>query len=421
MARSSFGLWMMGGAVLLFGCASANSATDEGSGVPAQNGTGAVSGVSGSSGSSGTGATGAVSSSDSGGTTSALPGSGGSTSSGSAGSGSLGDGASSGGSTSSTSTPPPAVPPSSESGNGQVVPGTLTAGAWDDNLNYGFFDAYRRNMQASHEQEELNGLLPFDDDEYEAARKTFNKTPEQKDTLDVALVIDTTGSMGDEIQYLKVEFKNIAATIASSHPNAEQRWSLIVYRDEGDEYVVRSFAFDPEVQSFQNNLGAQVAQGGGDFPEAPDQALSALTELDWRTDGATARMAFWVADAPNHPERVDGMATAIRDVASLGVHVYPVASSGIDEITELTMRTTAELTGGRYLFLTDDSGVGGSHKEPTIPCYFVTKLDAAIVRMVDIELSGKYREPAANEILRTGGNPTSGACTLGSGDTVLVF
>ena len=85
------------------------------------------------------------------------------------------------------------------------------------------------------------------------------------------------------------------------------------------------------------------------------------------------------------------------------------------------MRTAAELTGGRYLFLTDDSGVGGSHKEPTIPCYFVTKLDTAIVRMVDIELSGKYREPDADEILRTGGNPTSGACTLGSGDTVLVF
>jgi hypothetical protein len=85
------------------------------------------------------------------------------------------------------------------------------------------------------------------------------------------------------------------------------------------------------------------------------------------------------------------------------------------------MRSAAQMTGGRYLFLTNDSGVGGDHKEPSIPCYFVTKLDAAIVRMVDIELSGAYREPTPDEILRTGGDPQDGACTLASGSQVLVF
>ena len=150
-------------------------------------------------------------------------------------------------------------------------------------------------------------------------------------------------------------------------------------------------------------------------------ALLATTELGWRTDNDTARLAFWVADAPPHPENVEQMATAIRDVGALGVHVYPVASSGIDELTEFTMRSAAQMTGGRYLFLTDDSGVGGPHKEPTIPCYFVTRLDHAIERMVDIELSGEYREPKAQEIIRTGGDPTSGACALDSGGSVLVF
>ncbi len=63
----------------------------------------------------------------------------------------------------------------------------------------------------------------------------------------------------------------------------------------------------------------------------------------------------------------------MRAARSLDVHIYPVASSGVDELTELTMRSAAQLTGGRYLFLTDDSGVGGAHMEPSIPCYFVTK------------------------------------------------
>ena len=41
--------------------------------------------------------------------------------------------------------------------------------------------------------------------------------------------------------------------------------------------------------------------------------------------------------------------------------------------------------------------------------------------MVDIELSGEYNEPEPQEIIRTGGDPTSGACALDSGGSVLVF
>jgi hypothetical protein len=144
-------------------------------------------------------------------------------------------------------------------------------------------------------------------------------------------------------------------------------------------------------------------------------------QLHWSADDSTAKLAFWVTDAPHHDDRAQEMADAIRGVGKLGVHVYPVAASGVDELAEVSMRTAAELTGGRYLFLTNDSGVGGDHKEPTIPCYFVTKLDVAIERMVDIELSGQYREPDTSEVLRTGGNPQDGACTLDSGESVLVF
>ena len=98
-----------------------------------------------------------------------------------------------------------------------------------------------------------------------------------------------------------------------------------------------------------------------------------------------------------------------------------MAASGADDLTELTMREGAQLTGGRFLFLTDDSGVGNSHLTPRVPCFFVTKLDAAILRMVDIELTGQYREPAAADVIRTGGDPQSGRCTLDSGTVVNVF
>jgi len=411
----------VGVAALLLACSSADSSSsnqglDGSYAEPGAGGSKSSEGVGASSGSSGSAGTVTADlpppSADPGSHVSASGG----TSSGSAastgGTGTGGSGAIAG--TTSASPPTPSDP---GTGSGGVQPGTLTAGTWDDNLNFDFFTSYRKLMDAAIP----SGLLPVTLDEYAAAHALYAQTGGAKDTLDIALVIDTTGSMGDEMKYLQTEFSALATTIENRHPNAEQRWSLIVYRDVTDDYVVRSFDFDGDKAKFQQNLAAQSAAGGGDFPEAPDQALAAVPNLAWRLDDSTARLAFWVADAPNHTDKNTEMVQAIEDVGALGVHVYPVASSGIDENTELLMRSAAELTGGRYLFLTDDSGVGDSHKEPTIPCYFVTKLDAAIERMVDIELSGVYQEPAAADIIRTGGNPQSGACELDSGDSVLVY
>jgi hypothetical protein len=56
-----------------------------------------------------------------------------------------------------------------------------------------------------------------------------------------------------------------------------------------------------------------------------------------------------------------------------------------------------------------------------LTCYFVTQLDDAILRIVDIELSGEYHEPSQDEVVRTGADPRDGACKLASGDTVSVF
>jgi hypothetical protein len=295
--------------------------------------------------------------------------------------------------------------------------GLLTAGVWDDNRNFERFMAFRSPMF----QSQLSGLLGFDVDAHEEANDKFKDLGGAKLTLDIALVVDTTGSMGDEIQYLQTEVASISMRIEKTYPDAEQHWALVVYKDVGDEYVAQAFDFGADLDAFRDNLDDHYASGGGDFPEAPDAALAAMNELSWRGGEDTARLAFWVADAPHHVERAGDMTDAIAGAQELGVHIYPVASSGIDEFTELAMRSTAQLTGGRYMFLTDDSGIGGSHKEPTIPCYFVTRLDVAMLRMVEIEMSGEYHLPAEEEIVRTGGDPEDGACQLESGEAVFVF
>lgn len=298
------------------------------------------------------------------------------------------------------------------SGSG-LEPGTLTAGVWDDNFNYEVFDAY------VEETGQLEGVPKFSAGERDAANRHWAERG-KRHALDVAFVLDTTGSMWDELDYLRVEFAALAEQIERNNPNADPRYALVAYGDEGEAFVTDVTDFTSDADAFARTLESQGTTGGGDYPEAADRGLEDALDLNWRK-GSVARMVFWIADAPHHVDDTDRVTRAIRGARDNDIHIYPVAASGADERTERTMRGAAQYTGGRYIFITDDSGVGNAHKEPSVPCYFVTKLDAAVRRMVDIELTGVYREPSSDEIIRTGGDPADGACVMDDGEELLVF
>jgi hypothetical protein len=224
--------------------------------------------------------------------------------------------------------------------------------------------------------------------------------------LDLVLVLDATGSMGDELEYLKAEIKSIAGAVSQRFPNVKQRYSLIQYRDEGtgDEYAVRAFPLTGSLDEFRNQLNAQRAGGGGDYPEAMHLGLEEAVKLGWRGDH-TARVLFLVADAPPHARHAKRTLDAVDALRKKGVAIYPVAASGSDDACEFVMRTAAVLTGGQYLFLTDDSGVGNAHAEPHIPFYHVEKLNQLMIRLIAGELSGRRVEPEQGQIIRTVGQP----------------
>ena len=70
--------------------------------------------------------------------------------------------------------------------------------------------------------------------------------------LDLALVIDTTGSMGDELDYLKAELTDILTALSDANPTVSIRVALVPYRDEGDQYVVRTYPFTNSIAEAQN-------------------------------------------------------------------------------------------------------------------------------------------------------------------------
>ena len=232
--------------------------------------------------------------------------------------------------------------------------------------------------------------------------------------LDLALVVDTTGSMGDEINYVQAELRGIVRALVARHPGIDIRIGLVFYRDEGDDYVTRTFAFDGQVGAVQARIANQHANGGGDEPEAMEKALNRAVQLQWRPDAAKSMVL--IADAPPHDELMGQAWAATEAARAKRIHIVPVAASGVSDTAEYVMRGMSALTQSRYLFLTDDSGVGNAHAAPAIDCYLVTRLDGMIRRVLDSQISGRRIEPERQEIIRSVGQYDAGKCVLPRGN-----
>lgn len=203
--------------------------------------------------------------------------------------------------------------------------------------------------------------------------------------LDVMFVVDTTGSMQDELDYLKAELGDVITRVDEEvGGDLELRLSVNFYRDHGDDYVVQPFPFTTDVDTALAQIAAQSADGGGDWEEAVEAALSnAIFEHEW-SGSARARLLFLVLDAPPHDTAENRMVLrqTIEEAASLGVRVIPVGASGIDKRTEFLLRDLDIATGGTYTFLTDHSGIGGEHLEPTVGEYQVELFNDLMVRLI---------------------------------------
>jgi Mg-chelatase subunit ChlD len=125
--------------------------------------------------------------------------------------------------------------------------------------------------------------------------------PEGAARIEVAFVLDTTGSMSGLIEGAKHKIWSIANQMASGQPRPEIRIGLVGYRDRGDAYVTRLHDLTQDIDAVYAELFAYGAAGGGDTPESVNQALhDAVTRLDWSMDPSVYRVVFLVGDAPPH-------------------------------------------------------------------------------------------------------------------------
>ena len=207
--------------------------------------------------------------------------------------------------------------------------------------------------------------------------------PSPTNQVQIAFMVDATGSMGDELEFLKMDLKKVINEVQKTNTQLKISTATVFYRDEGDEYVVKHSPFTEDINQTIEFISQQRADGGGDFPEAVDKALVQLNQLQWQPEART-RIAFLVLDAPPHnkPAVINSIQYSVKTAAASGIKLIPVVASGIDKTTEFLMRFIAMYTNGTYVFITDHSGIGNKHLEPSVGEYQVEKLSDLMVRLI---------------------------------------
>ena len=176
--------------------------------------------------------------------------------------------------------------------------------------------------------------------------------------IEVAFVLDTTGSMSGLIDGARRKIWSIANRLVGNQQRSGVRIALIGYRDRGDAYVTRRYDLTSDVDEIYGHLREFRAEGGGDGPESVNQALhEAVHDLSWSTADDVYRVVFLVGDAPPHTDYgdVDFEQTA-RSARRGDIFVNTIQCGSWDETARVWQRIAA-LGGGRYAAIEQDGGM----------------------------------------------------------------
>jgi len=118
--------------------------------------------------------------------------------------------------------------------------------------------------------------------------------------VDLAFVVDTTGSMGGFIAAAQRQMIGMIAEVSRA-ADVSIRVAVVQYRDHPpqDTLVYRVAPFSADLSRAKQAIEALHAGGGGDGPEAVlDGIVAACGELEWQPH--SRRLAVLVGDAPPH-------------------------------------------------------------------------------------------------------------------------
>lgn len=145
-------------------------------------------------------------------------------------------------------------------------------------------------------------------------QQVFDLVREQGE-LQIALVVDGTNSMGQDLDSLKAGLKDFIAKVRSVRPGAMTEVAIVIYRDYGCASGPVTIATPKNSKGEGIFLGADGSEladvidniktddGTPRFAEQVDQGVyTAITQLNWSTESDAARSIILAGDAPPFAE-----------------------------------------------------------------------------------------------------------------------
>lgn len=180
--------------------------------------------------------------------------------------------------------------------------------------------------------------------------------------LDVALLLDTTGTMGTYAAHLCRNLDGLTAELA--RVVGDVRVGVVAFKDHGHEgedvtYLTRALRLTSDrarLQRFVTSPALAPGAGGGGA-EAVECALRAARGLGWREDAR--RVAVLVGDKPPHGAGLDELSACpyhvdyrdeVEALAAQGVALHTV-QVGEHLVTRRVFEYMAARTGGEFVDL----------------------------------------------------------------------
>lgn len=234
---------------------------------------------------------------------------------------------------------------------------------------------------------------------FDLSRPYYSNVP-----LDMLFILDTTGSMHEEIDQLKTTIGLINQALSTLSTSPLVRYGMVQFRDRGDaqtSYLTRVVPLTENLDDFQTELNQVTASGGGDLPEDQEQALEdAMHEIVWNTEEGI-RLAWLITDAAFklYDDETYRYVDAARDAHKAGIKIFSIGCGGLPVDGEYVLRQISQYTSAKYIFLTygetgpSEGGTPGSVSHHTGDDFETDKLESIVIHFTEEELSHLTDQP----------------------------
>jgi Mg-chelatase subunit ChlD len=185
------------------------------------------------------------------------------------------------------------------------------------------------------------------------------KVADDRDTLEMVFVLDTTGSMSGLIDGAKQRIWGVINEVMQKPSKPRVRVGLVAYRDNGDEYVTKLLPITEDLDKVYTTLMDYRADGGGDTPENVRKAMAeGVRNAGWSpAKEGIAQIVFLVGDAPpqDYKQEPDVLVTTAEAVRKN--MIVNTIQCGTQDDTKEVWQSIASRGEGKYFAIAQDGGV----------------------------------------------------------------